>query len=83
VSDSDEPLGRRASSTAVLVIDMLNAYRHEDAELLVPNVADIIDPLSGLIAAVRERDNVDLIYTTSPPIMTTSCDLRSMANGPI
>jgi len=31
--------------TAVLVIDMLNAYQHEDAALLIPNVADIIDPL--------------------------------------
>jgi nicotinamidase-related amidase len=54
--------GRVVSETAVLVIDMLNAYRHEDAELLVPNVADIIDPLAGLITNVRERDDVDLIY---------------------
>jgi nicotinamidase-related amidase len=50
------------SETAVLVIDMLNAYRHEDAELLVPNVTDIIDPLAGLIAKARDRDDVDLIY---------------------
>jgi nicotinamidase-related amidase len=50
------------SETAVLVIDMLNAYRHEDAELLAPNVATIIDPLAGIIAAARERDDVDLIY---------------------
>ena len=50
------------SETAVLVIDMLNAYRHEDAELLAPNVAAIIDPLAGIIAAARERDDVDLIY---------------------
>jgi len=48
--------------TAVLVIDMLNAYRHEDAELLIPQVADIIDPLVGVIAAARQRDDVDLIY---------------------
>ena len=41
------------SDTAVLVIDMLNAYRHEDAELLASNVADIIDPLVGLIAEAR------------------------------
>jgi nicotinamidase-related amidase len=41
---------------------MLNAYRHEDAELLVRNVAEIIDPLAGLIATARERDDVDLIY---------------------
>ena len=39
------------SETAVLVIDMLNAYRHDDAESLVPNVAEIIDPLAGLIAS--------------------------------
>jgi nicotinamidase-related amidase len=50
------------SDTAVLVIDMLNAYRHEDAELLVPNVAEIIDPMVGLISMARERDDVDLIY---------------------
>jgi nicotinamidase-related amidase len=50
------------SDTALLVVDMLNAYRHEDAELLAPNVAEIIDPMSRLIAAARERDDVDLIY---------------------
>lgn len=50
------------SEVAVLVIDMLNAYRHEDAELLAPNVADIVGPLSGLISVARERDDVDLIY---------------------
>ena len=50
------------SDTAVLAIDMLNAYRHEDAELLIPNVAAIIDPLAGLISVARERDDVDLIY---------------------
>ncbi len=50
------------SDTALLVVDMLNAYRHEDAELLVPNVAEIIDPMVGLISVARERDDVDLIY---------------------
>jgi nicotinamidase-related amidase len=50
------------SYTAVLVVDMLNAYRHEDAELLIPQVAAIIDPLAGIIAASRQRDDVDLIY---------------------
>jgi nicotinamidase-related amidase len=53
---------RLMSDTAVLVIDMLNAYRHEDAELLIPNVADIIDPLVGIIAKAQQRDDVDLIY---------------------
>lgn len=50
------------SEVAVLVIDMLNTYRHEDAELLTPNVTDIVDPLAGLVSRARERDDVDLIY---------------------
>jgi nicotinamidase-related amidase len=50
------------SDTALLVVDMLNGYRHEDAELLAPNVAEIIDPLVGLISVARERDDVNLIY---------------------
>ncbi len=50
------------TDTAVLVIDMMNAYQHPDAELLIPNVAEIVEPVSGLIAAALERDDVDLIY---------------------
>lgn len=50
------------SDTALVVVDMLNHYRHEDAEKLAPNVAPIIDPLVGLIEAARSRDDVDLIY---------------------
>jgi nicotinamidase-related amidase len=50
------------TEVAVLVIDMLNTYRHEDAELLVPNVEAIVDPLAGLISRARDRDDVDLIY---------------------
>jgi nicotinamidase-related amidase len=50
------------SDTAVLVIDMLKAYQHDDAEFLIPNVADIIDPLARLVSVAREREGVDLIY---------------------
>jgi nicotinamidase-related amidase len=50
------------SDVAVLVIDMLNTYRHQDAELLAPNVADIVDPLAGLISRAHDRNDVDLIY---------------------
>jgi nicotinamidase-related amidase len=46
----------------VLVIDMMNTYRHPDAEKLVPHVADIIDPLAALISEAHGRDDVDLIY---------------------
>nr|CRL67180.1 isochorismatase hydrolase [Mycolicibacterium komanii] len=50
------------SDTALLVIDMMNTYQHPDAEKLAPNVAEIIDPLSKLVAEAREREDVDLIY---------------------
>ena len=46
----------------MLVIDMLNTYRHEDAELLVPNVEKIVDPLAGLISRARKREDVDVVY---------------------
>lgn len=46
----------------MLVIDVFNDYRHRDAEQLGENVAPIIDPLTGLIAAAHHHDDVDLIY---------------------
>lgn len=50
------------SETAVLVIDMLNTYQHEDADRLAHNVAEMVQPLAGLLSRARERDDVDLIY---------------------
>lgn len=54
------------SDTAVLVVDMMNTYRHPDAERLISNVGNIIEPLSGLVRRARESDpesgGVDLIY---------------------
>jgi len=50
------------SDTAVLVVDMLNQYDHEDAEILAASVADIVVPLAELLSRTRERDDVDLIY---------------------
>ena len=50
------------TATAVLVIDMLNAYEHPDADKLVPNVEPIVDTLADLIARTRKRDDADLIY---------------------
>ncbi len=50
------------TTTAVLVVDMLNTYRHEDAEKLAPNVAQIIDPLSDLVAQARSRDDLKVVY---------------------
>src|SRR4030081_1380835 len=53
---------RVMSDTAVLVIDLLNAYDHRDAERLIPNVERIVDPLAELIAKADGRDDVDVIY---------------------
>ena len=50
------------TDTAVLVIDMLNSYQHEDAEKLAPCVENIVEQVAGLISVARKRDDVDLIY---------------------
>jgi nicotinamidase-related amidase len=49
------------SDTAVLVVDMLNSYQHPDAEVLIPNVAEIIEPLADLVESGRKSDDVDLV----------------------
>jgi nicotinamidase-related amidase len=48
-------------AAALLVVDMLNPYDHEDAETLAEHVAEIVDPLADLIGRARE-DDVDVIY---------------------
>ncbi|BBY25466.1 isochorismatase [Mycobacterium stomatepiae] len=46
----------------MVVVDMMNSYQHEDAEVLIPNVGKIIDPLADLVRRARESDDVDLVY---------------------
>ncbi len=48
--------------TAVLVIDMVNTYRHPDADLLIPHVARIMGPLTDLVERARRRDDVRVVY---------------------
>jgi nicotinamidase-related amidase len=48
-------------SSALIVIDMLNPYEHDDADELAAHVADIVDPLRRLIDRARESD-VELVY---------------------
>jgi nicotinamidase-related amidase len=50
------------SDTALIVIDMLNGYRHEDADALADSVAEIVAPLADLIDRARDRDGIDVIY---------------------
>lgn len=50
------------SKIAVVVVDMMNSYQHDDAEVLIPNVGKIIDPLADLVRRTHESDDVNLIY---------------------
>ncbi|WP_062350484.1 cysteine hydrolase family protein [Herbidospora yilanensis] len=49
------------ASTAVVVMDMLNTYDHEDAETLAANVEQTIGPIVRLIDKARRAD-VELIF---------------------
>jgi nicotinamidase-related amidase len=49
------------SRTALVVVDMLNPYDHEDAEKLAANVAEIVEPLQGLIARAGD-EGAEVIY---------------------
>jgi nicotinamidase-related amidase len=48
--------------TALIVIDMLNPYDHEDADVLAGHVEEMVGPLTDLIAWGREDDDVELVY---------------------
>ncbi|MFI0353950.1 cysteine hydrolase family protein [Actinomadura sp. 9N407] len=57
--DGQEP---DVSTAALIVIDMLNPYEHQDADVLAESVEKMVEPLRGLIARARERDDVRLLY---------------------
>jgi nicotinamidase-related amidase len=48
-------------SSALIVVDMLNSYEHEDADELIASVETVVEPLSELIARA-ERDDTEIIY---------------------
>ncbi|WP_277622422.1 isochorismatase family cysteine hydrolase [Streptomyces sp. CB03238] len=50
-----------AGSTGLVVIDMINTYEHEDAELLLPSVRETLPVLVDLLTRAREHD-VPVIY---------------------
>jgi nicotinamidase-related amidase len=49
------------ASSALIVIDMLNPYEHDDADELAGHVEEIVDPLRRLIERARESD-AELVY---------------------
>jgi nicotinamidase-related amidase len=48
-------------ASAVCVVDMLNPYDHEDAELLTANVEGVVEPIAGLVERAR-REGAEVIY---------------------
>jgi len=47
--------------SAVIVVDMLNPYDHEDADRLVHSVEGVIEPIAGLVGRAAEQ-GVEVIY---------------------
>ncbi len=47
--------------SALIVVDMLNPYDHEDADRLVESVEGAVGPIAGLIERARSED-AELIY---------------------
>jgi nicotinamidase-related amidase len=48
-------------TSALIVVDMLNAYEHDDADELTKSVEAVVEPLSDLVARA-ESEGVELIY---------------------
>ena len=48
-------------TTALIVVDMLNSYEHEDADELTQSVEAVVEPLSELIERA-DRDGAEIIY---------------------
>jgi nicotinamidase-related amidase len=51
----------RGDQTALLVVDMLNTYEHEDADRLAASVKDAVPQIADLIERARSED-VPLVY---------------------
>jgi len=50
------------SDTALIVIDMLNPYEHEDADVLAENVGPMVATLARLVHEAERTDGVEVIY---------------------
>lgn len=50
------------SRTALIVVDMMNDYHHDDAEALARSVSDVVAPLVDLVERAARRSDVDVVY---------------------
>ena len=54
---TDEP----ALTSALIVVDVLNPYEHEDAQTLATNMRAVVEPIAALLARARDED-VPIVY---------------------
>jgi nicotinamidase-related amidase len=50
------------AKTALVVVDMLNAYDHEDADTLMESVRDVLPAIADLVERAQGHDDVELVY---------------------
>jgi nicotinamidase-related amidase len=48
--------------TALIVVDMFNAYEHDDADALRRSVREVLPAISGLVERAQGHEGVDLVY---------------------
>ena len=48
-------------SSALIVVDVLNPYEHEDAKTLAKSMRAVVEPIAALLARARE-DDVPIVY---------------------
>jgi nicotinamidase-related amidase len=48
--------------TALVVVDMLNTYEHEDAEKLTCSVREVLPNIVDLVERAAEADDVEVVY---------------------
>jgi nicotinamidase-related amidase len=48
--------------TALIVVDMLNAYEHDDADALKRSVREVLPTIADLVERADGHDDVDLVY---------------------
>jgi nicotinamidase-related amidase len=50
------------AETALVVVDMLNTYEHEDAETLTRSVREVLPNIVDLIERATDDDDVEVVY---------------------
>jgi nicotinamidase-related amidase len=58
IGEQQDPPAQRM---ALIVIDMLNRYEHEDADALIASVRNVVTPIRTLIEDAQQRD-VPIVY---------------------